>query len=183
MINDAFTAGVVPGGLISHSDIKILICDVLRSVDGPVSHEDLVGVLADRGLANYFELSGSVSELIDAGHVGQSEEGYTLTSTGAQIADMLAADLPATVRERALSAVEEAVAVSKKKRQNRAEIVPVDNGYEVRCSITDPDLGLLYALTVYSPTAASAEKIRDNFVDKAERLLRQDLSLLTGDEL
>ena len=182
MLNDAFTAGVVPGGLISHSEIKILICDVLRSLKEPAAHGDVVNSLTDRGLANYFELNDAISELLNAGHLVQEGEVYSLSPTGRQIAEMLAGDLPATVRERALSAVSRAVEDSKKKRQNLAEIVRTESGYEVRCSIVDEAAGPLYRLTLYAPTRSAAETIRDNFIDKAERLLRQDLSLLTGEE-
>ena len=34
---DAFTGGVAPGGLRSKSDIRILICYMLKSVNAPLS--------------------------------------------------------------------------------------------------------------------------------------------------
>ena len=42
---DAFTGGVEPGGLRSQSDIRLLICYMLASVQEPLSKEDIVMVL------------------------------------------------------------------------------------------------------------------------------------------
>ena len=39
---DAFTGGVAPGGLRSKSDIRILICYMLKSVNAP-----LTGIVGD----------------------------------------------------------------------------------------------------------------------------------------
>ena len=38
---DAFTGGVAPGGLRSKSDIRILICYMLKSVNAPLSGDPL----------------------------------------------------------------------------------------------------------------------------------------------
>ena len=42
---DAFTGGVAPGGLRSKSDIRILICYMLKSVNAPLSGDDIIKVL------------------------------------------------------------------------------------------------------------------------------------------
>lgn len=183
MANDAFTAGVEPGGLTSHSEIKILICYILRYIASPVTTEELVNTLTEKGLANYFELTSAVSELVESGHVSQAEDSYTLRETGWQIADMLSSDLPLMVRVRAVEAVKDAMELTRKRRQNLVEIVERDNGYDVRCSIVDDAAGPLYSFTIYAPTRKAAQTIRDNFIDKAEQLLRQDLTLLTGESL
>ncbi len=39
---DAFTGGVAPGGLRSKSDIRILICYMLKSVNAPLSGDDII---------------------------------------------------------------------------------------------------------------------------------------------
>ena len=54
---DAFTGGVAPGGLRSKSDIRILICYMLKSVNAPLSGDDIIKVLQEKSLANYFEAS------------------------------------------------------------------------------------------------------------------------------
>ena len=183
MPQDAFTAGVVPGGLNSHSEVKILVCYLLGQLQQTLPHDALVNSLTAKGLVNYFELAGSLSELLAAGHIQQGEEGYSATETGLQIAEMLGSDLPLTVRERALEEVRYAVNYARKRKQNQVKISETDNGFSVTCTITDEAAGPLFSLTVYAATRKEALTIGNNFVDKAEELLRNSLSLLTGEQL
>ena len=53
---DAFTAGVKPGGLTSVTEIRILLCYLIKTA-GPVSREVLENALMQEQLVNYFELS------------------------------------------------------------------------------------------------------------------------------
>ena len=41
MKQDAFSAGVEPGGLWHKNDIRILLCYILASVGAPLSRQDL----------------------------------------------------------------------------------------------------------------------------------------------
>ncbi|MBQ9959906.1 MAG: DUF4364 family protein [Oscillospiraceae bacterium] len=183
MANDAFTAGVVPGGLNSHSDVKILLCYLLRVLDCAVGHDELVNALTERGLVNYFEITGSLAELQDAKHILQTDEGYSVTDTGRQIAEMLGDDLPLTVRERAVEEVRYALNYANKKRENQVEIRETANGFEVECTVSDEAAGPLFSLTLYVPGRKAANTVRKNFIEKAEELLRANISLLTGESL
>ena len=49
---DAFSAGVEPGGLRSQSEIRLLLCYLLKSVDLPLSRSMILSVIQDSGLAN-----------------------------------------------------------------------------------------------------------------------------------
>ena len=60
---DAFTGGVDFGGLRTKNDIKILICYMLCTLDAPFSKEDVVQVLQEQALANYFEINDAFSSL------------------------------------------------------------------------------------------------------------------------
>ena len=183
MANDAFTAGVVPGGLNSHSEVKILICYLLQALTQAVPHDELVTSLTSKGLVNYFEIAGALSELQEAGHILQDDNGYRITETGKQIAAMLGDDLPLTVRERALDEVRYAVDYALKKQQNLVEIRDAENGFEVECTVSDEAAGPLFSVTLYAPSRKAALTIRQNFIEKAEEVLRYNISLLTGEEL
>ncbi|HCC34969.1 MAG TPA: DUF4364 domain-containing protein, partial [Ruminococcaceae bacterium] len=54
MMPDTFTEGVLPGGLRNTSEIKLLICYILRNVNQPILDDDLKNMLQYEGLANYF---------------------------------------------------------------------------------------------------------------------------------
>ena len=55
---EAFTAGVRPGGLTDDTQIRMLLCYLVK-VAGPVKHETLQGALLQEQLVNYFEFAAS----------------------------------------------------------------------------------------------------------------------------
>ena len=183
MPNDAFIAGVVPGGLTSHSEVKILCCYLINTMNKPVSHEVMASALSQDGLVNYFELISALTELTEAGHLKLEDGSYTITESGRQIATLLADDLPFSVCSKAVSTLRYLVEHEKKSHDNKVDIKKTSAGYEVICSMSDQTAGPLYSLSVYVPTLNAAYKVRDNFIDKAEQLLRNDLSLLIGEDL
>ncbi len=82
---DALTAGVKPGGLRSKQDIKLLICYLLSSIPQGLSKTDLINVLQDNNLANYFEVASAFDELLKQGNLTEAQEEetfYTVTASG-----------------------------------------------------------------------------------------------------
>ena len=183
MPNDAFVAGVVPGGLTSHSEVKILCCYLINNQSAPVPHDVLITSLSKDGLVNYFELVSAITELIDAGHIRSENDCYSITESGRQIAVLLSDDLPFSVRSKAGDSLRYYIEHERKSRDHKAEIRKVETGYEVFCSISDESEGPLYSISVYVPTLRTAQTVKDNFIDKAEQLFLNDLGLLTGEDL
>ena len=57
--NDAFTAGVRPGGLTSSTEIRLLLCYLVKNA-GPITRQEIENALMEEALVNYFEIgSGS----------------------------------------------------------------------------------------------------------------------------
>ena len=183
MENDAFVAGTVPGGLTSHSEVKILCCYLVNIQEQPVSHDVLVSAVSRDGLVNYFELVSALTELTDSGQLSLENGCYSITESGKQIATLLAGDLPFSVRSKAGDSLRYMAEHERRSHDNKVEIRRAGSGYEVKCSISDMTEGPLYSLSVYVPSLSAANTVRDNFIDKAEQLLRNDLSLLTGENL
>ena len=52
---DAFSAGVETGGLINTTQIRALICYLIRNLDYPLSGEQIREVLQEQEIANYFD--------------------------------------------------------------------------------------------------------------------------------
>ena len=61
---DAFTGGVRPDGLKKKSDIKVLVCFLLRHCTQQLSRKEMTDIFLDKGLANYFEVSDAISSLV-----------------------------------------------------------------------------------------------------------------------
>ena len=121
MANGAFTGGVKPGGLTSTTEVRNLLCYVIRRVS-PLSREALENALVGEELVNYFELVGCLDDLIERGLVTEQNDMYAITPSGEAVADTLYRDLPRTVRESAVRAVIRAQSWLRKSAQHKATV-------------------------------------------------------------
>ena len=70
MEKDAVSAGVSEvGGLFSTAEVRILICDLLSSINKPVPVSMLGDMLHYEGIANVFEVNDSIAALCEKGHL------------------------------------------------------------------------------------------------------------------
>ena len=179
---DAFTGGVAPGGLRSKSDIRILICYLLKSVDAPLSGEDIIRVMQEKALANYFEVNDALSALVSLGNIRREEDGtYVLEPQGKSVADNLDVLLPLSVRDKAIAAAMSMLASAKIERENAVTTTRTDNGYNVSCHISGGDMELMN-LTVYVPDLYQARVVKKNFHRAPQRIYSLLLAALTGDD-
>ena len=181
-MNDAFTAGVEPGGLISHDEIQIMLCYLLDSVQNPMEPSLLFESLAGQGLVNYFEAGAALEELLLLGHVCEDKETarLSLTESGRDIAQQLAVRLPLTVRERALKAALTLLARRKIARENPVEIQTCAKGHNVTCNILGPDAEPLLSLILAVADEGQAKLIKEQFLNDPELLYRVVMAVLTG---
>ena len=71
---DAFSAGVLPGGLRDKQEIKILICYLFNNFSQAMSKSDVAGILQSCGLVNYFETSQAFEEMVSAHNIIKNED-------------------------------------------------------------------------------------------------------------
>ena len=181
---DAFTGGVEPGGLRSQSDIRLLICYMLASVQEPLSKEDIVMVLQDNGLANYFEAASALSDLLSKKNCDVLPENPNLciaNNTTMDISRELDSTLPPSVRERAVNGALNLLARAKRERENKVSIDKHGNGYHVTCHISGGK-GDLMTITLYAPDLYQARVIKKNFHRNPEAVYQALMSLMTGNK-
>lgn len=181
MKQDAFSAGVEPGGLWHKNDIRILLCYILASVNAPLSRQDLTRIIQEKGLANYFEVEDALASLLTQGNIAQDREGRcTVTPAGREIADSLDATLPLSVRDKALEAAFTLLAQAKAQRENRVDLTKTKRGYQITCHISDGEMDLM-AISLYVPDKAQAKMVRERFYRDPEGVYKLVLASLTGD--
>lgn len=180
---DAFSAGVEPGGLRSKQDIKVLICYMLCKLHAPLKKNDIISLLQNNGLANYFEASEAFSELLSSKNISSSDKlnFYDVTESGRIISDQLNCSLPLTVREKATKAASKLLKRIKSEEENKVKIEKNDCGYNVTCSISGGDFDLL-TFTMYVPDMDQAEKVKENFYSDPGGVYRSILAILTGNK-
>lgn len=181
---DAFHQGVKPGGLLNRKDIKLLICYMLSSIEDGLSKEDIVSVLQDNSLANYFESNDAFSDLIHNKSIcciDENNQLFSVTKNGKLIADQLESSLPITVREQVLSATLNLLAKIKRERENTVEIKKSRNGYSVKCHVSGGPLDLM-SIELYAPDVMQANLIKHNFHKNPELIYDCMLALMTDNK-
>lgn len=179
---DAFSAGVEPGGLRTKNEIRILICYLLASVSSPLSKSDILNIIQDNGLANYFEVTNALAELAEHGNVilsGENNELCTASETAKLIAKQLDTALPPVVRDKAVAAAIRLLAQAKRERENKVEIKKSERGYDVSCHISGGDMELMN-FTLHVPDMYQAQMVKSQFHRAPETVYRMLLALVTG---
>lgn len=170
---DAFSSGVETGGLFHTNEIKILICYLLRKIDAPLSSEQIREVLVSEGIANYFDVSESVSELLRNGNItadfSDRDERLCLTPRGTEALGELVREIPLSVRERALSAALESVAKARNAEQTKIEVEPIGSGFMVTFHIADASEDLM-RISLYAADQNQVRKMKDNFLKDPVRI-------------
>ncbi|PWM57027.1 MAG: DUF4364 domain-containing protein [Subdoligranulum variabile] len=175
---EAFTAGVKPGGLTDNTQIRILLCYLVKTA-GPLTRDTLQGALLQEQLVNYFEFADALADVERQQLVASDEqEQYSITEKGSTVADTLAYDLPRTVRESAIRAVMQIQSWKHKAAMNRAHIEEEDGEYVVWCAIGDMGSDV-FRLQLAMPDKLTAETIKNNFTAHGSEIYSKVMDMLT----
>ena len=161
--NDAFTAGVRPGGLTSSTEIRLLLCYLVKNA-GPIARQEIENALMEEALVT---LTG---------------DSYTITDKGRKVAQELAYDLPRSVRERAVAAVLRCQTWARKEAKYSARITEKADGHcTVRCTVKGLDAEL-FCLELGAPDRLSADLIKKQFILKGNEIYQMLINKLTEEE-
>lgn len=179
---DALSAGVEPGGLTNRTDIKILVCYVIKSLDAPVSKQQLNEILQEEGLANYFEVNQAIGELVSQGNldckIEESEEMLYITEKGYDAANSLETGLPRSVREKAINSAIRIITLARRKRENKVDVEKTNEGYNVTFYLGNGD-DMLMKLTVFVADMIQVETVKKNFFEDPVKLYSGIIASLT----
>lgn len=183
---DTFDEGIMPGGIRSKNEIRVLICYMFNSIKDKLSKDIVIEAVLQYELANYFELSSAFDELVSNGNLIESgiidgEKVYVLSESGKMIAEQLESTVPYSVKEKAYSCALKLLAEKKTKRENKVDIVKTENGYNVNCLISGGEIELL-SFTLYAPDFEQAEIIKKNFYESPLTVYKVMLALMTKDK-
>ncbi len=182
MPNNAFTAGVKPGGLNDVTEIRILLCYLIQNAPKPLAKEEIETALLHEQLVNYFEVGDALSDLEKQKLVIYENKKYTITDKGRDVAESLVTNVPLTVRETALRAVIAAQQFALKETQNIASVETVENGYIVKCRIDDIG-GEVFSFSIYMPDYETAQFARKSFIEDGAIIYKIMLASMTLDNV
>ncbi len=180
--NNTLTAGVCPDGLKDGTSIKIFICFLIDHFKDTLTQNDIIEVVFERALANFFEICSAIDELIVNGFIlKDSESGIlSLSSKGQFTADNLSRDLPLTVREKAVAAIEKRIERKHHEQETRIEYTDVDGGCQLNCTLLGQGSPLM-SVSLYLPDRKYAEAAAERFIDDPEYVYRILLAHLAGE--
>lgn len=181
---DAMTAGVRIGGLYNRSDIKVLLCYILKCVDYPTCKASIDKFLLENELVNYYEGSNALSELVQAGHIETlTEDGidyYKITESGKFIARELDTHIPYTVRQLVIREAMQIALVERRKKGVKTEIHPHGNGHDVVMRIFHEE-DEVFSLSFYCADSLQANMICERFEADPATIYKTVIDALTKD--
>ena len=176
--NDAFTAGVRPGGLTDSTEIRLLLCYLVKNA-GPITRTEIENALMEQALVNYFEIGSCLDDITQQKLVTLSDGRYSITEKGRKVAQELAFDLPRSVRERAVAAVLRSQTWARKEAQYAARITEKPDGHcSIRCTIKALDQEL-FCLDIGTPDRLSADLVKKQFILKGNEIYQMLITKLT----
>lgn len=184
---DAFPVDDNDSGIRSTEKIRIIICYVLKNVDSPLTRDNMQSALYDNGIANYFEISQAIDNLLDVGAVEIADDILKINSKGEQIARDLNDELSLFIKNKAIRAAKLTAVYEKRKKENNISIVKLDDK-KYRLDITLLS-GLadsnctdeLMKVSVYVTDSLQAETMKTTFLNNPVRLYEKVIEALTED--
>lgn len=184
---DAFPVDENVSGLRSTEKIRIIICYILKNVESPLSRDNLQSALYDNGIANYFEISQAIDNLLDVGAVEIIDNTLTLNSKGEQIARDLNDELSIFIKNKAIRAAKLTAVYERRKKENDISIAKLDDK-KYRLDITllsglgdSEKTDELMKVSVFVTDSLQAETMKTTFLNNPVRLYEKVIEALTED--
>ena len=185
---DAFPVDDTKNGIRSTEKIKILVCYIMNTVKAPLSRSLIQAVLYDNGIANYFEISQAVDDLlgVNAIEASGSENGealFEINEKGIKIAEELEKELSVYIKNKAVKAAMLTLLYEKRKKENHVEITKLsDKRYRLDITMysgMEKDDELL-KVSVYVTDAVQAEAMKNSFINNPVTLYEKVIEGLTS---
>lgn len=162
---DAFTAGIKNGGLRSVTSIYLLVCYIVARVEGKVTAQNIIETMAEGMIANHFEISNAISNLIKNGTISEAEDGaLSLSVKHPEAIDLIEHDLPLTIRKSSIEICQKIMAREMYKRENKIEIEEKNGDFFITMYVSGDNLDYM-KLTLYAPSREQAEVIKEKFIN------------------
>ncbi len=185
---DAFPVDDTVGGIRSTEKIKIIICYILSSVRSEMTRSDIQSTLYDNGMANYFEISHAVDELLNVGAVKAEPQAHgsilVLTDKGRQIAKELEDELSVFIKNKAVRAASLTAVYNKRLKEND---ITIEKTAEKRYKLTVKlysglgESDKLMELSVFLTDQLQAQSMKQSFINNPSKIYEKVIEGLTDD--
>lgn len=180
-MSDNIVAGVTPGGFQKPSDVRILICYVLNSINQPLSKHQIQIILEDTNLANYFVFADAFSQLIKDKQIeiitNNNIQSLKLTTLGKDACKMFYRTLPISVRDKVVDYANSFLSKERNKKENEVFIEHTSNGFNVHIVIHENGFDLLN-FTIFMPTQEQANVVKKKVLSNPTNFYKNIITYL-----
>ena len=162
-------------------DLKMLELYLLARAAGPVSPEVLTDLVQRHEGVNYFEFAEATAELVNTGHLVQTEEGYLITEKGRTNSAACESSLPYSVRRRCAQDLAPVNAALRRNAQVRGEKHRREVGSMTVRLTLDDDGGNLLTIELFCPSEEQADRLIAGFRARPEQVYNDVLEALSAD--
>lgn len=164
--------------------VKILLCYLLNKLDMPVSPDDLLQIVMDSEIINYFYYNDAVCALLDNGALVLKKDAdggdvYVLGEKGVKSAEYFKDNVSGFFRERLMTSALKFMSDKRHSQTVRNEIEEAPNGCYLKTVIRESGFDLM-EMKLYAPDAEQAkfmgDKIHGDPVEFYRRVMEYILS-------
>jgi hypothetical protein len=162
-------------------DVKVLILFVTSRALYPLSLQKLYELCYQDDCLSYFDVSVAVPQMVESGHLQESEpDSYVITDKGREAEELTHDSIAYSVLQRAQLAVERFNREIRRDSLIRTEILPREGGdYSVILGLDD-EVGSLMTLELMAPTQQQARALAKAFHKSAEVIFQSVMTELLG---
>jgi len=169
------------GFIREQKDIKVLILFVMQRLSAPVTLDELTELtMCDAGI-NYFDVVDCIKQLTEKENLTLTDsDKYTLSAKGKYNSEILAKDLPFSVKEKA-----EAATTLVRTAQMRNSMIKTkhkhnkDGSCDVELSLSD-GLSTIISINLVAVNEKQADSIKTGFRKNAEEIYKTVIKMTTG---
>ena len=187
---DAYPVDDTINGLRSTEQIRIIICYILADMNAPMSRSSIQSALYDNGIANYFEISQAIDNLIEVGalNVAEAEEKIlSVNEKGRKIAKELEDELSVYIKNKAVKVARLTHLLEKRRQDNDFTVTKIsEKRYRVDITMRagmekNSDADELMRLSLFVTDSLQAESMRQSFFNNPVTLYEKIIEGLTED--
>ena len=182
---DAFPVDDTVGGIRSTEKIKIIICYILINTEAEVSRDTIQSALYDNSIANYFEISQAIDDLLKVGAIKECNNILSATEKGIQIAKDLKDELSVFIKNKAVRATALTSVLEKRTRENDVSITKIDSKkYKLEITMhsgLDDGNDDLMNVSVFVSDEVQAQVMKQTFLNNPVKLYEKVIEALTDE--
>lgn len=163
-------------------DVKLLILYVTDKLLYPVDTQTLYELCLQDDKLSYFDVMQAVPQMVETGHLAETEGGYVITDKGRETAAITKTSLAFPVQQRASRAIERFNREIRRESFTRTEVLEQPNGEALAVMHLDDELGSLITIEYTCPSSRQAAFLTKAFPGKADKLYQTITEILTAKE-